>query len=497
MTRLHLLFLLALPACAQIQPGANWDIRTTGSNTNGGFFDASVASPGTDYSQGSPHFTFTDLTIDASNSQKFSSAAHPVDSTFPGNAIYITGTVSGSCVTGHFEVKSQTGGVADTGSNLGNTSSVCNAVLGGSILTIQEALNNAANGNVEWVQSGTYTITSTITSEAGGNRTSPSIIGYGTTHGDNGTKPLITTATNSIPLLTTSNSTPNSNMYLQNLSFSSTAATKSNGMVLGTNAYYVTMIDCDWINLGVTGSNGAVIDLSNGGVAGFQFFHSSITGAAGIGIHANHGTGATVVDSYFYGGGGDAAIENGDIANNPDSLTVDNTIIANNTGAGIQCVAGDHEPCQITVTRSTIVGNGNSGVLYFTNAGATTAISHITMRSNVLYGNTGYGLSVPATSSANPMVNLNLDYNAWGANTTAAYPANVPAGPNDVTLSSDPFTNTAGQDYSLTGSAGALLTGTGYLGAFPAGSTTSHTSIGAFQPAAGGGGGTSISVISQ
>jgi hypothetical protein len=34
--------------------GVQWDVRTTGSDTNGGGFDHTVVSPGTDYSQHPP-----------------------------------------------------------------------------------------------------------------------------------------------------------------------------------------------------------------------------------------------------------------------------------------------------------------------------------------------------------------------------------------------------------------------------------------------------------
>lgn len=479
--------LLAVPTQAAIGAGAQWDIRTTGSDTNGGAFDPSgAATCGTDESLGAG--VAITITLASSNtgtgSPAFSSTTHG-----PCNFVHIaSGT---SCTTGWFEITSISGSTATFDRGMGTAPNFCVGTIGGSLLTIQAALNIATNGNVEWIQAGTYTITSTITADAlsGGNRTSPTLIGYQTTHGDNGTKPLITTATNSVALLQTAGAGGNTSLYLQNLAFSNTAGTKSNALILGTSAYYIGIVDCTFTNLGVGGLSGAVLELSNGGVYQFNMLHSAIIGAGGVGIHANHGTGATIVDSYFYGGG-DFGILNGDIALTPDSLTVDNTIFASNAGSGIQCGLGDHEPCQITVTRSTFVSNGstnNNGINYFTNSGAITGVSHITLRSNIFYGNTGYGFYVPGLSQGNPQINLNLDYNAWGANTIAAYPTNVPAGSHDKTLTSTPFTNAAGQDYSLNSNAGggALLVGTGYLGVFPSGSTTSHSSIGAVQPAAG------------
>jgi len=55
------------------------------------------------------------------------------------------------------------------------------------------------------------------------------MIGYGVTPGDNGTKPLITTATNSVTLLNTGSSNSGAHIFI-NLSLSNTAAVRASGI---------------------------------------------------------------------------------------------------------------------------------------------------------------------------------------------------------------------------------------------------------------------------
>src|SRR5580692_1637355 len=66
--------------------------------------------------------------------------------------------------------------------------------------TIAKALTSAASGDTIAIQTGTYTITTAMAIT----QTSIEFQGYGTTPGDYGTPPLITTSTNNVTLFTTS-----------------------------------------------------------------------------------------------------------------------------------------------------------------------------------------------------------------------------------------------------------------------------------------------------
>jgi len=74
--------------------------------------------------------------------------------------------------------------------------------------------------------------------------------------------------------------------------------------------------------------------------------------------------------------------------------------------------------------------------------------------------------------------------NAFGANASGS--VGWVASPGDVTLTADPFTNSAAGDYSLNGTAGggAACKGAGAPGAFAGGTSTGSLDIGPVQSAA-------------
>lgn len=88
------------------------------------------------------------------------------------------------------------------------------------------------------------------------------------------------------------------------------------------------------------------------------------------------------------------------------------------------------------------------------------------IRSNIIYGNGGYGLNYQAGAA---LSNGLADYNAFGSNTSGPY-SGVSAGDHDVTLTGDPFTDAAGGDFSLnnTAGAGAACRGVAFPHTFPA-----------------------------
>ena len=189
-------------------------------DTNGGAFDSGVSSPGTDESQGAGTaitITLTGTTT-GTGSPAFTSTTHG-----PGNFVHIA---SGSgCTVGWYEITSQSSGTATFDHAMGSTSNMCVGVIGGSLLTIGQANTNPTSGNTIWIKSGTYTLTTTVAVTLA----TLTFNGYGTTHGDNGTAPLITTATNSTVLFTSGSAGPGSNVWTD-ISFSNTATTRAMGI---------------------------------------------------------------------------------------------------------------------------------------------------------------------------------------------------------------------------------------------------------------------------
>jgi hypothetical protein len=78
-----------------LSSGVQWDVRTGGSDSNGGGFDPTVSSPGTDYSQqNSPQVAFTDLVIGATTTH-LTSALNPFTSLHVGNLVNIPSGLTG------------------------------------------------------------------------------------------------------------------------------------------------------------------------------------------------------------------------------------------------------------------------------------------------------------------------------------------------------------------------------------------------------------------
>src|ERR1035438_3902037 len=142
-----LLFLAAsLPAFGALGAGVSWDIRTTGSNSNGGGFD--TASAGTDQSQANTAaVTINNSTVTATcnaSTITFTGATYVPTSADVGNLVHIVTSTGGTGATaGWYEIGSQTpttwvldrttGAIATT---------LTSALMGGSLLTIQQGFTS-------------------------------------------------------------------------------------------------------------------------------------------------------------------------------------------------------------------------------------------------------------------------------------------------------------------------------------------------------------------
>jgi hypothetical protein len=390
-----------------------WDVRTTGSDANGGGFDPTAGTPGTDYSlQDSPQVTYTDLVIDGTTNTKCTSAGFPFTSAHVGNVINIASGTGFSVQ--RVQILSVTAAVATCDKSLGTLSSTGgNGVLGGSLLTPTAAVALAIANNTVHIKAGTYTKTTTITVS-----TAITLAGYGTTHNDGGTKPLITTATNSINLFTY-----NATVTWRNLSMSHTAGTRANCIFCGSNFTLAYIDHCviDGFTYAYRGEN------SSGAAGGVSVFATEIKNCTVGVIWAWF---QILVDScYIHDNTGTAILKN---STQNSHVSIVRTILAVNT-IGIDTT--NFNNC-FTVSGCTIAGNTSDGV--------TTAGLGI-WTNNIFYGNGGWGINgIPSGI---------VGFNAFGANSSGA----VNGAYNNlstVTLSADPFTDSAGGDYSLNATAG-------------------------------------------
>ncbi len=466
MTRLIVILALlfsTLPAFATFGAASAWDVRTTGVDTNGGAYDSGVGSPGTNESLGSSvaiTITLTGTTT-GTGSPAFTSTTHG-----PGNFVHIAS--GAGCTTGWFEILSQSAGTATFDHAMGVSTNVCVGVIGGSLLTPVTAMNLMATSNTVWVQSGTYTQTTQGLVNNALNPTIAFITGYNTTHGDGGTAPLLTTATNSIDIIRLGTAST-SFWIFTNLSFSNTAGTRGKGIQDYTgNSLTVSCTQCtfDGFLNAFNGDNSG----SDGIFTNLYLDRVEIKNSTGDGIFNVQATTLAIVNCYIHDNqrGSNTAFA---------AQIVVGSIFTNNSLDGLKVGGGNN----LQVTNSVFTGSTNAG----SGAGIrydTVATGIVNLQNNILYGNrTGFSVN-----SGTPLIMANNN-NAYGNNSVADR-FGISAGTNDVALSAGPFTNSGAGDYSLNSTAGggAAARGAGYPGIFPGGTTTAHADIGAVQGASSG-----------
>ena len=430
----------------------NWEVRTTGSDSNGGGFD--VSSSGTDYSQqDTPQVTYTDLVIDATTNTKCTSAAFPFVAADVGNIINITSGTGFSVQ--RVQVVSVTSNVATCDKSLGTLSSTGgHGKLGGGLLTPGTAVSVMTSQNIAWIQAGTYTITTQMVTNAF------SIFnGYQTVHGDH---------TGTRPLLTCSNGSNFFNMgsggwfSYDNINFQSTGGSRGNAVYgVSVNSLAVSNCTIDGASTGVSTAGPTFVtncEIKNCTTSGISnsnpvmvdncYIHSCVIGIASA-------------------VGGAMA---GDIGR---------SIITGNT-TGIT-VSGGGNSTFLKVHDCTVTGQSGDGI---TITGGAPLFLHLV--SNIIYNNGGWGVN-GASSKVFMGANQN---NGYGSNTSGNR-SGFAAGPNDFAITAGPFTNSGSGDYSLNATAGGGVACklAGYPGAFPGGTSTGFLDAGAVQTSGGGGGG--------
>ena len=456
----------SLPAFATFGAATQWDVRTTGVDTNGGGFDSGVGSPGTDISQGSGTAITVTLTgtTTGTGSPAFTSTTNG-----PGNFVHIaSGT---GCTIGWYEILSQSSGTATFDHAMGSSTDNCVGTIGGSLLTVQTADGQTVIGNTVNIQAGTYTWTSTYTVHI-----TTGIItwkGYQTTHGDGGTKPLITTATNSTRLINTALST-NGAFLLQNVSLSNTAATNADGI-------WQQSVHC------TSGTTGATWVFNQDKFSGFAITANSADSAGdevcAVIFNGTEVTGSTV-----------AAVEGGGTfqwlgifgsyfhANVLDVLTTtigsgaefSNSIFAGSTGAS-EVEFNEGQFAQLhTIRNCTFYGAAGDAVHF--NVGG---FFYSSLQNNIFYGN-NRAVEVVAGSvqiTNGPVASFN---NAYGSNTNANINWTEVNGP--ITLTANPFVNATSGNFALNSTAGggALLKAAGFPAAWGT-TTTNFMDVGAAQ----------------
>lgn len=438
-----------------------FDVRTTGSDSNGGAFKLGAA--GIDYSQqNAAQKSGTDLVIHASDNTKVLPTSAGVSANDVGNTIQIT---AGSGFTARFyEIISQDGTywtLDQAAGTIGSTGGTY--AMGGSLLTISKAAGAYLAGNTIWVKSGTYTLTSTITfATSGGALTPITVEGYNSTHGDLGTYPEITSSTNSVNLITYNMSA--AYITFRNLKLTHTAGTKGHGFT-GSATVPSGYIAIDRCNVdGVQrGFNSATRPASN------LFISNSIfQNCVDYGI-ANEGN-THIISSVIYNNGSVGFYYN---SGNTTRIVITRSVIAKNAAQGIL----DNNTVRsnsLFIDSCVIEGNGSDAI----KSAETTGTLSIVCQNTIIYNNNGYAVNCAAATEA-----IFWKNNALGANASGSY-ANFTKTGTDISLSGDPFVaKGTGKNWGLnnTAGAGAACRSAGFPGAMIEITTTGYLDIGVAQ----------------
>jgi hypothetical protein len=492
--RLLLVTLLCVRAFAAVSATTQFNVRQDGSDTNGGGFDPTVGSPGTNESLAASGTSMT-VVVGATTTQGTATPAFSATTHGPGNLMQIT---SGSgCTTGVFLELSQSGGTATFDRSLGSAASVCTATIGGGYATIAEALTQVGNSGqqhqVVWVcgtcGTGTFSISTVLSVSSEIN-----LIGYSSTHGDI-TPACIVATTCTRP--TVESNTASVNMFqpsgycwivnglniVAQTSFTqyafllgdSACLTLINTRVAGNGASNTVAIDAYHSQVTIVLQNSEIYNWNYGIASSSNNSSANTVTAIGSYIHGNtygltdadqQGSGSpytwvsinSVWDSNGYGW----YMQVNNAGLNSQMIAV-NSVFSNSTHDGIN-------------SQSAFAANGDLNI-YGT---------------SIFWGNGGYGVNVPFSGGCLPEVG-NYGQTAYnngvGNNTSGNY--NCVTSVGDVSLSStSPFFNSSSGNFALTTAAKTSLGAAGFPGAAPFG--TGYAAIGALQPAAGASGPTAF-----
>ncbi|MEI8016866.1 MAG: right-handed parallel beta-helix repeat-containing protein [Schlesneria sp.] len=429
---------------------------------------ASVASPTSgvwtiDYSQRSTANALTSLTTSGAVSVVSTTSATKA---MIGNSIRITGGTN--FTTGVYTITAATAGTSITLDRTCSTAAAASgtANVGGAFVTLGQLEIVAAVGQMAYVKSGTYSITSAITLATLSTYYSGfTVQGYQTTRGDNtGTRPILTTSTNSIALYV-GGGNQHKRMW-RNIKFTSTAATKGFGY------------DAALGNSGNVSYDNCVFD----GFASAIRADDVTNYAGSVGLESCVVTNCTTLAAVRICGG---SITNCQIFNNSCDavstgdfgfgvLNISDNIIYNNTGSGFRLLATGSN-VEVFISNNAFYSNTIHGINF------TACDTCGVIENNIFENNTTSGISCGISSNRCCTMRYNSFYNN-GTN----YGTGTSPGIGDNVLGSSAFNNASGGDFSL-GTGGASLKNAGWPQTVGTTSTNFNRSIGPCETVSGGG----------
>jgi hypothetical protein len=434
-----------------------WEVRNGGSDTacSGGFV---AGASGTDYSQqAAAQYNNTDLasTSGATNPSVVTSASHSFVAADVGNIIRVTAGTNWTA--GFYQIVSVSGGAATLDRNVGTaaTLSAGSYCVGGAFATPGQGGAAMIASNTLYIKYSVTAYTCSATSNVAGGRVTNSgggfVIGYDMTRTLDNTDanmPTLQPSANSVTVLTNTNG---SGGTVRNLKVANPSAfTSCTGFNYSASTVLIERCTADSLTIGFSSSTTAsdvhnclASNCTTGFQVGIAYGCVALSCATGFSTSG----GGVCVDCLAINGAGTG------FASSTNTLSV-----------YINCTAYGR-------TGATGYGFGSSAYDRLINC--------------VSYGNSQFGYNV-TTSTTGKLINCAGGNNTAG-NTASGWRSDQLTG--FITLTADPFTSAAGNDFSPNNTAGggALLRAAGWPATFPGLSTTSRLDVGAVQHQDSGG----------
>lgn len=449
-----------------------WEVRSTGAATNGGGFV--VGASGTDHSQqDAAQYSVTDAVTDGSTTITSATANFGAD--VVGNILYVQGG-TGAIAAGWYQItvrNSATSITVDRATGL-TTGTGATLKIGGALSSLTVLAPIMVGSNKAFIKaSGGYTQTATVQFAASvvvsNSGMYSRLIGYTTTRGDGGQATItLSTNTDLIGMELTGNG-----WSVENMAINCATLGTSTGIKF-TSVYYKRLLRCKVSNATLLGIYVQGVH-QDGHIQNCEVTGCTAAATAAINIEA---TNVYTVRNWIHDNACTGITTN-------VSHTIMWNLVTNNTGAssdGIQLTGQNvHQ-----VMQNTVYASGRHGI----NSTLANNLIGFLVKNNVLVSNGGYGVQMSA--EGNPAM-FEYDGNAYfnntsgtrnnmdnttGVNSVAPY-TNV----LDVILTATPFTNAAGNVFTLntTAGGGAACRAAGSPGALPGGLTTGYLDIGAAQ----------------
>lgn len=441
-----------------------WEVRTVGSDTNGGGFVTGAA--GTDYSQqNAAQYALTNgVTNGTTTIATVSAAADMV-----GNIVYVAGG-TGAITGGWYQITAQSLGVSITVDRSTGLTAGTGVTLniGGALASLAQMFTNfSVAGMTAYVKAtATYSISTGLTANtATTNTTVNRVIGYTTTRTDLG---IVTVqATAAITMLAQSTN----GWSLENLIFDGNG-TGTNGINSTGTLRLSNVVVKNLTGYGIT---------SNSNTTRY-FDRVEVTGCGTTGGIVNSQGFIIINECYVH----DNTIPG---ITTVDRLVLLNSVVESNSGASSDGLTINTSLSVILIAGSVFYNNGRDGVRV--TPGGMPGLSPVIVN-NIFDSNGGWGIN-DTTGPAKQIVIIRA--NAFRNNTSGQVtPFSML---NAVTLTGIPFTDAPNGDFTLnnTAGAGAACRAAGSPGSFIGLAALGYRDIGTFQHQDSGSGAISVSCV--